>query len=178
MGFTSCSSPKAKWGYSCLHRHASSELHHSPGASSHSYHRRNPPGVTRSYHFFEVGFTIRLPSNQLHPTSRPITTFATQKGLYQYTQLMFGVSSAPEIYRHIIQQILQGCPGVRNISDDIIVFGKTRHEHDQNLEKVLQRLQNAGLTLNQDKCIFGVSNVTFFGHEMSASGISPHTKNV
>ena len=115
---------------------------------------------------------------ELHPTSRPITTFATQKGLYQYTRLMFGVSSAPEIYQHIIQQILQGCPGVRNISDDIIVFGKTKHEHDQNLDEVLRRLQDAGLTLNQDKCIFGVSDLTFFGHEVSASGISPHTKKV
>ncbi len=69
---------------------------------------------------------------KLHPTSRPITTFATQKGLYRYTRLMFGVSSAPEIYQHIIQQTLQGWPGVRNISDDIIVFRKTK------LEKVLQ----------------------------------------
>ena len=115
---------------------------------------------------------------QLHPESRPITTFATQKGLYQYTRLMFGVSSAPEIYQHIIQQVLQGCPGARNISDDIIVFGKTRHEHDQNLDMVFQRLQQSGLTLNQEKCLFGVSSLTFFGHEVSASGVSPDIKKV
>ncbi|CAB4030227.1 Transposon Tf2-9 poly, partial [Paramuricea clavata] len=115
---------------------------------------------------------------ELHPESRPITTFATQKGLYQYTRLMFGVSSAPEVYQHIIQQILQGLPGVRNISDDIIVFGKTKDEHDQNLNNVIQRLQESGLTLNKDKCLFGVSNLTFFGHEVSASGVSPDTKKV
>lgn len=68
---------------------------------------------------------------ELHPESRPITTFASQNGLYQYTRLMFGVSSAPDIYQHVIQQVLQGCRGIRNISDDIIVFGKTRDEHDQ-----------------------------------------------
>ena len=115
---------------------------------------------------------------ELHPESRPITTFATQNGLYQYTQLMFGVSSAPEIYQHVIQQVLQGCRGVRNISDDIIVFGKTRDEHDQNLETVLQRLQQSNLTLNQEKCLFGVNKLTFFGHEVSASGISPGRKKV
>ena len=65
---------------------------------------------------------------ELHPESRPITTFATQNSLYQYTRLLFGVSSAPEIYQHVIQQVLQGCRGVRNISDDIIVFGKTRDD--------------------------------------------------
>ena len=59
-----------------------------------------------------------------------------------------------------------------------IVFGKTRHEHDQNLDMVLQRLQQSGLTLNQEKCLFGVSNLTFFGHEVSASGVSPDIKKV
>ena len=91
---------------------------------------------------------------------------------------MFGVSSAPEIYQHVIQQVLQGCRGVRNISDDIIVFRKTRDEHDQKLETVLQRLQQSNLTLNQEKCLFGVNKLTFFGHEVSASGISPGTKKV
>ena len=112
---------------------------------------------------------------ELHPESRPITTFTTQNGLYQYTRLMFGVSSAPEIYQHVIQQVLQGCRGVRNISDDIIVFGKTRDEHDQNLETVLQRLQQSNLTLNQEKCLFGVNKLKFFGHEVAASSISPGT---
>lgn len=63
---------------------------------------------------------------ELHPASRPITTFAAEKGLYQYSRSMFGVFSASEIYQHIIQQILQGCPSVRNISVDIIVLGKTK----------------------------------------------------
>ena len=115
---------------------------------------------------------------ELHPESRPFTTFATQNGLYQYTRLMFGVSSAPEIYQHVIQQVLQGCRGVRNISDDIIVFEKTRDEHDQNLATVLQRLQQSNLTLNQEKRLFSVNKITFFGHEVSASGISPGTKKV
>ena len=115
---------------------------------------------------------------ELHPESRPITTFATQNSLYQYTRLLFGVSSAPEIYQHVIQQVLQGCRGVRNISDDIIVFGNTRDEHDLQQSTVLQRLQQSNLTLNQEKCLFGVNKLTFFGHEVSASGISPGTKKV
>ena len=70
---------------------------------------------------------------------------------------MFGISSAPEAYQSIIQQSLHGCPGVRNISDDIIVYGKNQAEHDQNLEAVLQRIKDKGLTLNKQKCLFGVS---------------------
>ena len=69
---------------------------------------------------------------ELDEQSRHYTTFATHTGLYRYKRLMFGVSAAPEIYQHVIQQSLQGCPGMPNISDDIIVFGKTQQEHDHN----------------------------------------------
>ena len=58
------------------------------------------------------------------------------------------------------------------------MFRKTRDEHDQNLETVLQRLQQPNLTLNQKKCLFGVNNLIFFSHEVSASGISPGAKKV
>lgn len=35
---------------------------------------------------------------ELEEASRPVTTFATHTGLYRYKGLMFGVTSAPEIY--------------------------------------------------------------------------------
>jgi hypothetical protein len=91
---------------------------------------------------------------------------------------MFGVSAAPEIYQHVNQQSLQGCPGMRNISDDIIVFGKTQQEHDHNLNTVLATLQECGLILNRDKRKFSVSEVTFFEYTISANGIRPTDETV
>ena len=35
---------------------------------------------------------------ELHESSREITTFITQKGLFRYKRLIFGVNSAPEIF--------------------------------------------------------------------------------
>ena len=115
---------------------------------------------------------------ELDPDSRGITTFATHQGLWRYKRLMFGISSAPEAYQSIIQQSLHGCPGVRNISDDIIVYGKNQAEHDQNLEAVLQRIKDKGLTLNKQKCLFGVSEITFFGFKISAAGVSPDDQKI
>ena len=40
-----------------------------------------------------------------------------------YKRLISGLSSAPEMYQYVIQQTLQGIPRVRNISDDLTVFG-------------------------------------------------------
>ncbi|CAB4019152.1 Retrovirus-related Pol poly from transposon, partial [Paramuricea clavata] len=115
---------------------------------------------------------------ELDEQSRHYTTFATHTGLYRYKRLMFGVSAASEIYQHVIQQSLQGCPGMRNISDDITVFGKTQQEHDHNLNTVLATLQECGLPLNRDKCKFSVSKVTFFGYTISANGIRPTDETV
>ena len=54
---------------------------------------------------------------ELSEDSRDITTFVTNKGLYRYKRLNFGISSASEMYQHIIEQVIQGCDGARNISD-------------------------------------------------------------
>ena len=38
---------------------------------------------------------------------------------------------------------------------------------------MFQRLQDAGLALNQDKCVLGAEEVTFLGHRVSAAGLEP-----
>ena len=40
--------------------------------------------------------------------SRDVTTFTTHAGLFRYKRLMFGICSAPELYQHVISQVLQG----------------------------------------------------------------------
>ena len=60
---------------------------------------------------------------ELSEESRSITTFATNKGLFRYKRLMFGISCAPEMHQRVTQQVLEGCEGVRNVHDDIIVHG-------------------------------------------------------
>ena len=79
---------------------------------------------------------------ELSEASRPITTFATHKGLFRNERLMFGVSCAPKMYQRVIQEVLEGCDGVRNIHDDIIVHGQTTEEHDKRLEEAMERIQS------------------------------------
>ena len=115
---------------------------------------------------------------ELSEVSRPITTFATHKGLFRYKRLMFGVSCAPEMYQRVIQQVLEGCDGVRNIHDDIIVHGQTTEEHDKRLEEAMERILNRGLSLNKEKCKFHMSELEFMGHLLSAQGIGPSQAKV
>ena len=86
---------------------------------------------------------------------------------------MFGISSAPEIYQHVIQQILARCEGAANISDDIIVHGWGTADHDRKLAKVLEYLQERELTLNQGKCQFRMPHLIFIGKVLYARGVGP-----
>ena len=102
-----------------------------------------------------------------------ITTFSTHVGLRRYKRLLFGVNTASEIFQNAITEILQGVPGSRNISDDIIVHGKTQAEHDKSLRATLERLHDKEAKLNKDKCVFSVPTITFFGHVFGQEGVSP-----
>ncbi|XP_072142128.1 uncharacterized protein [Dermacentor andersoni] len=72
--------------------------------------------------------------------------------------------------RHILPTVEQ----VLGLLGDATVFSKLdATERDARLSQVLSRLAKAGITLNQDKCRFGVPEVSFLGVVVSAQGIRP-----
>ena len=103
--------------------------------------------------------------------SKKYLTINTHKGLYQYNRLVFGVTSCPAIWQHAIDQVLQGVPDTQCILDGMIITGKTDEEHLENLEKLLKRLQDAGLKANKEKCEFFRDRVQFCGHEVDSEGL-------
>ena len=107
----------------------------------------------------------------LDEQSRYITTFTTHIGLRRNKRLSFGINSASEVFQNEIYKILQGLSGVINVSDDILVHGKNKREHDKNLELVLKRLNFKGVTLNKQKCQFNLESIHFFGHVFNKSGV-------
>ena len=115
---------------------------------------------------------------ELHPDSRYITTFTTHLGLRRYKRLSFGISSAAEVFQNAICQSLHGIPGVKNLSDDIIVYGASQTAHDDALRAVFAKLKERGLTLNRNKCEFNKQRLEFFGFIFSADGISADPRKV
>ena len=98
---------------------------------------------------------------ELDERSRYITTFSTHVGLYRYKRLNYGTNAAAELFQHTLQTVLHGLDGVRNLADDIIIFAKTREDHDQALSACLQRLADHGLTLNASKCKLLTDSLSF-----------------
>lgn len=71
-----------------------------------------------------------------------------------------------------MSQVLSDIEGKVCNMDDILVYRSTRQEHDKRLRSVLFRLQQTGITLNVNKCQFGVTRVKFLGHIID-QGIHP-----
>ena len=69
-----------------------------------------------------------------------------------------------------MSHILAGIPGVIVDIDDILIGGKTQEELDGRVKQVLEKLTEAGVTLNE-KCVFSTDTVKFLGHIISPSGI-------
>ena len=107
----------------------------------------------------------------LDEQSRYITTFTTHIGLRRYKRQSFGINSASEVFQNEIYKILQGLSGVINVSDDILVHGKNKREHDKNLELVQKRLNFKGVTLNKQKCQFNLDRIIFLGNVFNKSGV-------
>ena len=107
----------------------------------------------------------------LSKESALLTTFITPFGRFCYNRLPFGITSAPELFQKRMSETLSSLQGTLCLMDDILVFGKAQAEHDQRLQKVIERIQQARLTLNKEKCIFSTNTVKFRGHVVDPSGI-------
>ena len=104
----------------------------------------------------------------LDEQSRSLTTFITLFRRYCFNKLPFGISSVPEHFQWRMNEILAGQEGVLCHMDNILIFGQDQKEHDARLHAALGKIQEAGATLNPDKCEFSKQCLTFLGHHQSA----------
>ena len=104
---------------------------------------------------------------------RLTTTTVSVVRLYSMMLLWHSATSASEVFQRELDRILKDCPGCVVQMDDILIFGSNQNEHDSNLDRVLGRLQDHGLTVSKDKLIFNTSKIEFVGQLITADGIKP-----
>ena len=110
----------------------------------------------------------------LSEASKILTAFITPNGLYEWNRVAMGLTSAPGYFqRAMAQEILREhlYHKCELYLDDIIVFGRTEEEFVNNLQAILVRLQEHNITVNPDKCHFGLTEVEYVGHTINQEGI-------
>ena len=119
---------------------------------------------------------MRQAYEQLHldRESRKFVTINTHRGLFTYTRMPhYGVSSAPSIFQRVNEAMFQGIPNVMCYLDDILITGSSDEQHMDTLDKVLDKLSEAGIHLKQSKCEFMKHSVVFLGHKVDSQGVHP-----
>jgi hypothetical protein len=101
------------------------------------------------------------------------TTFTTDWGTFAYTVMPFGLCNAPATFQRIMTQAFQKYlrKFMEIFLDDFCVFSK-RKDHLKCLGKCMRQCQEFGISLNSDKCQFGMPFGKLLGHVVSKTGIS------
>jgi len=78
----------------------------------------------------------------------------------------YGLTNAPSTFQDMMNHIFSDLLdlGVLAYIDDILIYAETREKHDQIVSEVLQRLQNNGLAVSPEKCIWRAQEVEFLGY--------------
>ncbi|MCP4338306.1 MAG: RNA-directed DNA polymerase [Desulfobulbaceae bacterium] len=107
----------------------------------------------------------------LSKESRPLMAFITPShGLLQFTRLSMGMIDSSAVFCHAVEQTLQGLDGVDSYVDDILIYGKTKEEHDLNLLSVCSALKKAGFRLNKKKVLICRTSLPMLGSILHAKG--------
>ena len=110
-------------------------------------------------------------------TSR-LFCFGTPFGRYRFNRMPYGINPASEVCQQLMDDVLEGLPGVKVAVDDILVYSKTHDEHQKTIEELFERLKTHNLTLNLEKAEVAVSELIFLGIKVSANGLSPDDSKV
>ena len=80
----------------------------------------------------------------------------------------------PTEFQKAMDCTLQGLEGVICYLDDILIVTKGNiQEHNDLVEKVMQRLDAEGWALKLSKCEFSVNQLTWLGYDINENGYSP-----
>ena len=103
----------------------------------------------------------------------PKTTFRTRYGHYEFLVMPFGLTNAPTTFMDLMNRVFHPYLDqfVVVFIDDILVYSKDGHEHEQHLGIVLRILRKKKLFAKLSKCDFWLKEVSFLGHIMSLEGI-------
>ncbi|XP_042886053.1 uncharacterized protein LOC122262167 [Penaeus japonicus] len=109
----------------------------------------------------------------LSERSKPYTAFATNHGLMQFTKMPFGLKTACATFVRLMRKVLIGLRNTDCYFDNVVVHNSNWEDHLVDLESLLKRLQEHGLTAGPNKCFVAYSNIKYLGFSLGNNCLTP-----
>ncbi|XP_010676986.1 uncharacterized protein LOC104892696 [Beta vulgaris subsp. vulgaris] len=109
----------------------------------------------------------------MHPEDQEKTSFITDRGIYCYKVMPFGLKNAGATYQRLVNAMFKDQLGdtMEVYIDDMLVKSKNSHDHVSHLQQSFDVIRRYGMKLNPTKCSFGVSAGKFLGYIVTKRGI-------
>ncbi|GKD64189.1 putative reverse transcriptase domain-containing protein, partial [Tanacetum coccineum] len=110
---------------------------------------------------------------RVHEDEIPKTAFRTRYGHFEFTVMPFGLTNAPAIFMDLMNRVCRPYLDkfVIVFIDDILIYSRTREEHEMHLGLVLELLKKEQIYAKFFKCEFWLQEVQFLGHVINGDGI-------
>ncbi|XP_015084222.1 uncharacterized protein LOC107027624 [Solanum pennellii] len=110
----------------------------------------------------------------------PKIAFRTCYGHYEFLVMSFGLTNAPAAFMDLMNGVFRPYLDsfVIVFIDDILIYSRTKEEHEHHLRIVLGILKEKKLYAKFSMCEFWLSSVAFLGHVVSKEGIMVDPKNI
>ncbi|KAL2231990.1 UNVERIFIED_CONTAM: Retrovirus-related Pol polyprotein from transposon opus [Sesamum indicum] len=120
--------------------------------------------------------------HQIHMAEedRDKTSFITDKGIYCYNMMPFGLKNAGATYQRLVNKMFGDLLGktMEVYVDNMLVKSKRSQDHLENLAQAFNIMRVYGMKLNPDKCTFGVGGGKFLGYMVSEQGIEVNPEKI
>ncbi|GJX93646.1 reverse transcriptase domain-containing protein [Tanacetum coccineum] len=110
---------------------------------------------------------------RVHENDIPKTAFRTRYGHFEFTVMPFGLTNSLAVFMDLMNRVCKPYLDkfVIIFIDDILIYSKTKEEHEIHLKLVLELLRREKLYAKFFKCEFWLQEVHFLGHVVNQSGI-------
>ncbi|GJV44928.1 putative nucleotidyltransferase, ribonuclease H [Tanacetum coccineum] len=110
---------------------------------------------------------------RVHEDDIPKTAFRTRYGHFEFTVMPFGLTNAPAVFMDLMNRVCKPYLDkfVIVFIDDILIYSKTKEDHEVHLGLVLELLRKEKLYAKFSKCEFWLQEVHFLGHVVNQNGI-------
>ncbi|KAL5808663.1 hypothetical protein ACOSQ3_029354 [Xanthoceras sorbifolium] len=109
----------------------------------------------------------------MHPDDQEKTSFITERGIFCYKVMPFGLKNAGATYQRLVNKMFASMLGqtMEVYIDDMLVKSLIADQHLDHLRQSFDIIDKYGMKLNPTKCSFRVSSGKFLGYLVTKRGV-------